>query len=120
MPVTRSGNLGDWQRLATALTQNEAELPELSGAQGRLETLIAQVQDYLQRQATHAAAKQDASQTLIDLNTECNRQCTVIRFALKQHYGPRSERLVEFGIQPFRGRLRKPGTVPEPPPPQPE
>lgn len=120
MPTTRSGNIGDWQRLAAALAQNEDDLPELAGAQGRLETLLAQVLDYSQRQAAHAALKQDASQTLIDLTSECSRQATVIRFALKQHYGPRNEKLVEFGIQPFRGRVRKPGTVPEPPPPQPE
>ncbi len=115
MPTTRSGNIGDWQRLVAALTQNEAELPELAGAQGRLEALLAQVLDYTQRQATHAAVKQDASQKLIDLTSECNRQATAIRFALKQHYGPRNERLTEFGIQPFRSRVRKPGPPPPPP-----
>jgi hypothetical protein len=28
-------------------------------------------------------------------------------FSLKQFYGPTSEKLVEFGIQPFRGRKRQ-------------
>jgi hypothetical protein len=32
---------------------------------------------------------------------------TVLRFSLKQFYGPTSEKLVEFGIQPFRGRKRR-------------
>ena len=29
------------------------------------------------------------------------------RLAIKQHYGIRSEKLAEFGLQPFRGRIRK-------------
>ena len=37
---------------------------------------------------------------------------TVLRVAIKEHYGPDSEKLVEFGIQPFRGVTRKPRTPP--------
>lgn len=39
---------------------------------------------------------------------------TVLRVAIKEHYGPDSEKLVEFGIQPFRGVTRKPKTPPTP------
>ena len=29
------------------------------------------------------------------------------RMAVRDHYGPRSEKLAEFGLQPFRGRKAK-------------
>jgi hypothetical protein len=113
---TRSGKLGDWQRLLAALHENEADLPELVSASAQLGTLVGQAGDLFQQQAALSASKQTVSQQLVDLMAECDRLSTVVRFTLKQHYGPRSERLVEFGIQPFRPRVRKPG----PPPPPPE
>ena len=42
---------------------------------------------------------------------EGERLATVLRRSLKSHYGIRSEKLTEFGIQPFRGR-RRPTPVP--------
>ena len=47
------------------------------------------------------------------LLTEAERLITVLLLAVKQHYGIRSEKLAEFGIQPFRGRRRKEEPTPE-------
>jgi hypothetical protein len=44
---------------------------------------------------------------------EGQRLVTVLRVSVRQHYGIDSEKLAEFGLQPFRGRRRK---SPEPPP----
>ncbi len=117
---TRSGKLGEWQRLLTALHENEADLPSLSLASAQLGTLVGQAGDLFQQQAALSASRQAVSQQLIDLMSECDRLSTVVRFTLKQHYGPRSEKLVEFGIQPFRPRVRKPGPPPPPPLESPE
>jgi hypothetical protein len=119
---TRSGKLGEWQRLLSALQENVADLPSLVLSSERFEMLVDQARELFQQQAALSASKQVASQQLIDLMSECDRLSTVVRFTLKQHYGPRSEKLVEFGIQPFRGRVRKPGPLPPPPPeaPKPE
>jgi hypothetical protein len=113
---TRSGQLGEWQRLLAALLMNQGDLPFLETQRTQFETLVGQAEDYFQSQAALAASKQDASQKLASLVTECQRLATVVRFSLKQFYGPGAEKLVEFGIQPFRGR-RKP-TPPPPPPPE--
>ena len=43
------------------------------------------------------------------------RMATVLRLAVKQHYGIRSEKLAEFGLPPFRGRVRKAPSQPEEP-----
>lgn len=113
--TTRSGKLGEWQRLKSALQVNQADLPELENQMAQFGTLLGQAEDLFQSQAAYAASKQQASQQLTTLVLECQRLATVLRFSLKQHYGPTSEKLTEFGIQPFRGRTRKP----EPPPPPP-
>jgi len=111
--TTRSGKLGEWQRLKSALQVNEADLPELEIQRTQFETLLAQAEDLFQSQAAFAASKQNASQQLTGLMTECQRLATVLRFSLKQHYGPGSEKLTEFGLQPFRGRAKK--STPPPP-----
>ena len=110
---TRSGTLGEWQRLLAALEMNQADLPFLETQRTQLGTMVGQAEDLFQSQASLSASKQTASQQLAALVTECQRLETVLRLSLKQFYGPRSEKLVEFGIQPFRSRTKKP----EPPPP---
>jgi hypothetical protein len=113
--TTRSGKLGEWQRLKSALQVNQPDLPQLENQCAQFETFLGQAEDLFQSQASFAASKQQASQQLTSLMLECQRLATVLRFSLKQHYGPRSEKLTEFGLQPFRSRTPKP--VPPPPPP---
>jgi len=54
--------------------------------------------------------------------TEGGRLTALLRHALKQHYGIRSEKLAEFGLQPFRGRKQPEPSTPATPgtPPGPE
>ncbi len=111
--TTRSGRLGGWQRLLAALEMNQADLPFLETQRTQLKTMVSQAEDLFQSQASLSASKQAASQQLAALVTECLRLETVLLLSLKQFYGPRSEKLVEFGIQPFRSRTKPP----EPPPP---
>jgi hypothetical protein len=112
--TTRSGQLGEWQRLKTALQVNQPDLPELEHHRAQFEALVGQAEALFQSQAALAASKQQLSQQVVGLTSECRRRATVLRFLLKQHYGPRSEKLTEFGLQPFRRRARKP-TPPTPP-----
>jgi hypothetical protein len=112
--TTRSGKLGDWKRLLVALEMNQADLPFLETQRAQLGTMVGQAEDFFQNQASFAASKQQASRQLSALVTECQRLETVLRFSLKQFYGPRAEKLVEFGIQPFRSRTQPP-KVPPPP-----
>jgi hypothetical protein len=122
---TYSGQLGDWQRLLGPLAANAADLPYLEAPRAQLAALLAQGLDVTKAQAVHVAAKQDLSQQIRGIAVEGERLATLLRQAVKQHYGIRSEKLAEFGIQPFRGRKGKktppPDTTPppgtEPPPP---
>jgi hypothetical protein len=103
---TKVGKMGEWQHLLTAVTANQDDLTELETNRARLETVLGQAQQIAQRQGAHAASKQEATQLLKDAMSECQRLATLLRLGLKQHYGIRSEKLTEFGVQPFRGRIR--------------
>jgi len=122
--------LGGLQRLSIALAANSADLKDLEGTRNKLEGLMNQVQDGVKRQAALRAEKQDISRQLKTLFVESDRLANVVRVALKAHYGIRAEKLVEFGLQPFRGRKAKaapgtpgtpqaPGSIPAHPTPTP-
>jgi hypothetical protein len=113
--TTYRGILGDLERLNTALIANAAELPQLEGVRGQLEQLLNQAREVAQEQGTLIAQKQDASQRLVTLLRNGQRVATAVRKVLKAHYGLDSEKLAEFGVQPFRGRNRSAGSVKPPP-----
>jgi chromosome segregation ATPase len=118
---TVKGRLGSLLQLLARLNGNREELQHLEASRTRFEAMLAQLQEAADRQAVHTAAKQEASQQLQTILTEVERLATVLRFAVKQHYGIRAEKLAEFGMQPFRGRTRTAQTEePESPSPSPE
>jgi hypothetical protein len=116
--TTYTGKLGELQRINSALAANSGDLPDLEGSRNKLAGMQTQAQDAVKRQAELRAEKQELSRQLRTIFNESDRMVNVMRKALKAHYGIRSEKLVEFGVQPFRGRKAKPveGT---PPPPDP-
>jgi len=119
--TTYTGKLGSLQRLNAALAANSGDLPDLEGSRTKLAGMQIEAQDAVKRQAELKAEKQELSQQLRVIFAESDRLATVVRQTLKTHYGIRSEKLVEFGVQPFRGRKAKPveGT-PQPPGPPPQ
>jgi type II secretory pathway component PulF len=116
--TTYAGMLGDLQKLVTALSANSGELTHLEGARAKLEKLLAQAQEVAKQQAAFTAGKQESSRQLKTLLTEGVRLANALRVMLKEHYGIRSEKLAEYGLQPFRGKARKAKPEePELPPP---
>ncbi|HET9225669.1 MAG TPA: hypothetical protein VFR31_03320 [Thermoanaerobaculia bacterium] len=110
--------LGDLQRFKEAMLANVADLTAYEGSRLKFEGLVNRAVGINQDQAALTAAKQEASRLLDEVMREAQRLATVLRFAIKDHYGPDSEKLIEFGIQPFRGLNRKPKTpTPEAPAP---
>jgi len=105
--TTQAGMLGDLQILLTALAASGEDLPHLETSRAKLERMLDQAQDAATRQATAAAVKQEATKELQTLMTDSTRLGNALRAMIKEHYGVRSEKLAEFGIQPFRGRPRK-------------
>jgi len=102
--TTYAGVLGDLRRLDAALEANLAEIPHLQGSRERIQLLLDRGHDVAKQQAALKASKQEMSQQLKILIADCQRVATSVRTMLKEHYGLRSEKLAEFGSQPFRGR----------------
>ncbi len=118
--TTYTGKLGSWQRLLTTLLANLEVLAHMEVPRARLEGFLARGLEIAKQQAALAASKQELSKELQGIIVDGERTATVLRVLLKEHYGPRSERLSEFGIQPFRGRNRKEKPLPPPEDVQPE
>ncbi len=117
---TYLGKLGSWQRLITTLLANIEALAHMEVPRAKLEALLAQAVEIAKQQGALTASKQELSKQLQEIITDGERTATALRVLLKEHYGPRSERLAEFGIQPFRGRPRKEKPLPFPKDAQPE
>ena len=105
----------EWEDLTASMAANALEVPHLETQRVNLEKVLAEFRDLTLQQAAFKANKQKVSlrlQTLVDQGTKL---ATALRVSLKQHYGSRNEDLVKFGMQPFRGRMRKEAPVtPEP------
>jgi hypothetical protein len=117
--TTYKGKIEDWGHLQERLTANAADLAHLEVLRTQLGTVMEQARQIAASQAAQRAAKQTASQSLKAAITEGDRLASLLRAAVKQHYGPRSEKVAEFGVQPFRGRKRTPKELkpaPTPPP----
>jgi hypothetical protein len=110
--TTYAGKLGDWQRLLDSLAANATELAHLEVPRTKLVAQLQQALTLNRSQAAVKATKQDLSQQLGEAIGEGDRLATLLRSAIKQHFGIRAERLTEFGVQPFRGKARKPAPVP--------
>jgi DNA-binding protein H-NS len=114
METTDQGIQGDMQHLLNMMEANAADLAFLDVPKAKLAAQLAQAQDINKQQDVLTASKQEASKQYRLVVIEGQRLANAIRKMLKSHYGIRSEKLAEFGMQPFRGRARK--VKPTPPP----
>ncbi len=58
------------------------------------------------QQAVLTARKQETTKQMQDQFRRGEQLVDFLHTGLRQHYGKDSEKLVEFGLQPFRGRPR--------------
>jgi hypothetical protein len=100
-----------WRNVSTSTAANAADLPELEPTRLKLAGVIVEVDKILVDQDSFQASKQLATQRLKTLIDNGNKLTNVLKAMVKQHYGSGSDKLVEFGIQPFRTRP-KPVVVP--------
>lgn len=89
-----------------ALAANTAELPQLELSRLRLDGLLGDLRGLTAQQASLAAAKQEVSKRIASLIREGLTLMNLLDVGVKNHYGTRAEKLVEFGLQPFRSEPR--------------
>jgi hypothetical protein len=105
---TQMGILGDLQSLSAAMDANKEELPQMEPFRLRLTGIVTQALEVSRQQVALKASQQELSGELRWLLTEGQRLATVVRRAVKEHYGVGEEKVTEFGVQPFRGPKAKP------------
>jgi len=100
-------HIKEWEDLTVSLAPSATEAPQVEIQRAALQKMLDQAKDLTSQQALFQAQKQEASKQLVAVLVEGKRLASVLRATVKQHYGIRSEKLAQFGMQPFRGRTKK-------------
>jgi hypothetical protein len=95
-----------WERVTTAIVANAADLPHLENHRVQLGQIIGRFRDLSAQQAALAASKQETTREMQELFRAAETLVDFLSTGVRQHYGLRSEKLVEFGLQPIRSRTR--------------
>ncbi len=114
--ITQAETIQDLQNLAATMAAYIKEVPHLEAPREKLVGFLTQMGPLITQQADLSAQRQDVSQKIRVLLTEARRLGNFLRIGLKEHYGPRSEKLATFKLQPFRGRKTAKPEEPENPP----
>ena len=107
MPNTTGQTLSGWQELTSSLSANSADIPHLEGHRTHLADLLKQAQDLTTQQAALTANKQEVTKKLQEIMDEGKKVASFLRAGVRQRYGRRAEKLIEFGLRPFRGIRRR-------------
>lgn len=83
-------------------------LPHLAASRAKLQDLVEQARIQSAQQATFTAMKQQYTKDLKQTLRSGQLLVDVLRTGAREHYGTQSEKLVEFGMQPFRSKIRTP------------
>jgi hypothetical protein len=114
-PKTRyADHIKEWEDMTASLVPSAAEAPQVELQRAALQKMLDEARDLTTQQALFQAQKQEVSKKLGSLIVEGRRLATVLRATVKQHYGIKNEKLVQFGLQPFRGRTQKAEPTPAP------
>ncbi len=99
--------LNGWDRLLAAFEANAGDFPQLEVYRVQLAEMLVQLRGAAAQQAALAASKQEESKRLQELLVDGRKLATFMRNGARRRYGDDSEKLVEFGLLPFRSRPRK-------------
>lgn len=89
-----------------AVTANREEFPHLEESLAQIDGVLSDSKDLTAQQASLSASKQDISKRLAERMRDGERVMAFVDACVRQRYGNRSEKLVEFGLQPFRPQPR--------------
>jgi hypothetical protein len=111
--------LNGWERLLASMEANAQEFPQFETYRAQLKTMLETAREISAQQTAMAASKQDATKRLQGMLVDGRKLANFLRNGVRQHFGNRSEKLVEFDLSPLRTRVRKTAQVPVVKPPTP-
>ena len=112
--------LNGWEQVAAAQEAHAAELPHLEAPLAKLRGLLEQARNLTNEHHTLTASKQEVGKSLQKTLRQGQKLVDLMRTGAVEHFGADSEKLVEWGVKPFRGRARKATTKPPEKQPDPE
>jgi hypothetical protein len=117
MPIVSSyaDIIRDWESVLVALIDNLGDFPEIQRYATALQAHLDETKILKARQDAANAARQRATQELRDRLIEGRALAIRLRGSIKAALGHTHEGLVQYGVAPFRRRVRRTKPV-EPPP----
>jgi hypothetical protein len=111
MPKSRADVVVNWEKLGAAFRANPPALTGLEPLLLELETLQAEVRALGIQQDAQQAAVQQTTKEIEERVKRGTLLATRLRNGVKAFYGTRTEKVVEFGVRPFRKPVRAPKVV---------
>jgi hypothetical protein len=108
---SRADFLVDGSKLSAAYLANVAELPGLDALHREFSTLLTELENLGILQDAQTAAVQQTAKEIGERLTRGRLLVTRLRNGVKLHLGTRTERVIEFGIRPFRKAARPPKVI---------
>jgi hypothetical protein len=100
--------INGWAQVMAGVTANAEEAAPLESGVVRLRELHKEAGELSAQQASLTAAKQESTKKLRKILREGDALADFLRTGARAQFGPESEKMVEFGMQPFRGRKLSP------------
>jgi hypothetical protein len=122
-PTSQTEIVAAWERMLTAAAEHSENLGDDQPTLDKLQGYVEEAKALFAAQEKATADRQEASKGLLRVLRAGARVATVLRFIFRDRLGYDNERLVQFGVRPFRGvfRASKPkAPSPEPSTPSPE
>jgi hypothetical protein len=94
----------DWEGLLGAVLANQEELAHIDDLRAQLETRLEGLPALQLEKARLRVMTHQATQDFQGVLDQGHELVTRIRDGVRAHYGPRSEKLAEFGINAWKGR----------------
>lgn len=114
MPKESYGDhMSAWDRLVASLENNSQDFGHLRRELDILKEALTEAREAKHRQIMLRAASQQASRDLDTAMEKANEIAVRLNKGILTQYGYRSEKLVEFGLRPWRPR--RPKAAPEAP-----
>jgi len=104
--------LNGWEQVAAAQEANAAVIPHMEAPLAKLRVLLEQARSQTAEHHALTATKQDVSKDLQKTIRQGQKLVDLMRTAAVEQFGAESEKLVAWGVQPFRGRAKKATTKP--------
>jgi hypothetical protein len=107
--------INGWERLLASLEANTQDFPQLESYRTQLKAMLEAVRETSAQQAAMAATKQGTTKRLQGMLADGSKLANFLRNGVRQRYGNRAEKLVEFDLKPLRPKVRTTTEVAKPP-----